>query len=412
MTNAVYILGGAQTDFARHATRAGEGLFELLRDAVQGALADSGVDAGDIDTGHVGNFVGELFTGQGQLGGMLAAIDPALYGKPTGRHEAACASGSIAMLAATAEIEAGRYDCALVSGVELERNVPGHVAAQHLGAAMWVGREGQEAKYAWPYMFSKVAEEYARRYGLKYEHLAEIARINIENARRNPNAQTRNWQYTEASFTEDDEANPVIEGIIRRQDCGQVTDGAAAVILASRRYAEQWAARHGCSIDDIPRIAGWGHTSANLLLDEKLRRSASEPYVFPHVQQAIQDAYRRAGIDGVAQLDGIETHDCFSATEYMAIDHFGITPPGESWRAIENGDIAMGGRIPVNPSGGLIGAGHPVGATGVRMVLDAARQVAGRAGGYQVENARRFATLNVGGSATTVVSFVIQHDRA
>lgn len=412
MTQAVYILGGAQTDFARNAARANEGLFELLRDAVQGALADTAIDASDIDTGHVGNFVGELFTGQGQLGGMLAAIDPALYGKPTGRHEAACASGSIAMLAATAEIEAGRYDCALVSGVELERNVPGHIAAQHLGAAMWVGREGQEAKYAWPYMFSKVGEEYARRYGLKYEHLAEIARINIENARNNPNAQTRSWQYTEASFTEDDEANPVIEGIIRRQDCGQVTDGAAAVILASRRYAEQWAKRHGLSIDAIPRIAGWGHTSANLLLEEKLRRSADQPYVFPHVHQAIQDAYRRAGISGVEQLDGIETHDCFSTTEYMAIDHFGITPPGESWRAVENGDIAMGGRIPVNPSGGLIGGGHPVGATGVRMVLDAALQVTGKAGGYQVENARRFGTLNVGGSATTVVSFVIQNDRA
>lgn len=411
MTQAVYILGGAQTDFARHAARAGEGLFELLRDAVLGALADTAVDAGDIETGHVGNFVGELFTGQGQLGGMLAAVDPALYGRPTGRHEAACASGSIALLAATAEIEAGRYDCALVCGVELERNVPGHVAAQHLGAAMWVGREGQQAKYAWPYMFSKVGEEYARRYGLKYEHLAEIARINIENARHNPNAQTRNWQYTEASFTEDDEANPVIEGMIRRQDCGQVTDGAAAVILASRRYAERWAARHGLAIDAIPRIAGWGHTSANLLLEEKLRRSADQPYVFPHVRQAIQDAYRRAGISGVEQLDGIETHDCFSTTEYMAIDHFGITPPGESWRAVENGDIAMGGRIPVNPSGGLIGAGHPVGATGVRMVLDAARQVTGKAGGYQVDNARRIATLNVGGSATTVVSFVVQHDR-
>jgi acetyl-CoA C-acetyltransferase len=129
--------------------------------------------------------------------------------------------------------------------------------------------------------------------------------------------------------------------------------------------------------------------------------------VFPHVRAAILDAFRRASVADVTALDGIETHDCFTSTEYMAIDHFGITPPGESWRAVESGDIEKGGRIPVNPSGGLIGLGHPVGATGVRMVLDAQRQVTGTAGDCQVEGARRFATLNVGGSATTVISFVV-----
>jgi acetyl-CoA C-acetyltransferase len=109
----------------------------------------------------------------------------------------------------------------------------------------------------------------------------------------------------------------------------------------------------------------------------------------------------------VDALDGIETHDCFTTTEYMAIDHFGITPPGASWRAIEAGDIEIGGRIPVNPSGGLIGAGHPVGATGVRMALDCFKQVTGTAGEYQVEGARTLATLNIGGSGTTIVSLVI-----
>jgi acetyl-CoA C-acetyltransferase len=91
----------------------------------------------------------------------------------------------------------------------------------------------------------------------------------------------------------------------------------------------------------------------------------------------------------------------------MAIDHFGITPPGQSWQAIDNGDIEIGGRIPINPSGGLIGLGHPVGATGVRMLLDCHKQVTGTAGSYQVEDAKRFATLNVGGSATTTVSFIV-----
>src|SRR5690606_13825284 len=189
-------------------------------------------------------------------------------GTPAARHEAACASGSIARLAATAEIEAGRYDCVLVSGVELERNVPGGVAARHLGAAMWVGREGQDATYAWPYMFDLVGREYERRYGLRYEHLGRIAEINIANGRRNPNAQTRGWRFTPESFTQNDEANPVIEGMIRRQDCGQVTDGAACVVLASPRFASEWARRHGRSLDAVPRIAGWGHRTAHLRLEE------------------------------------------------------------------------------------------------------------------------------------------------
>jgi acetyl-CoA C-acetyltransferase len=94
----------------------------------------------------------------------------------------------------------------------------------------------------------------------------------------------------------------------------------------------------------------------------------------------------------------------------MAIDHLGITAPGESWKAIEDGEIAPDGRLPVNPSGGLIGLGHPVGATGVRMLLDAWKQVAGEAGAYQVEGARHVATLNIGGSATTTVSFVVSRE--
>ncbi len=408
MPAPIFILGGAQTDFARNAMREGAGLFELLNEAVSGALQQAQVDASQIEAAHVGNFVGELFVGQGQIGGMFAAIDPGLYGTPAARHEAACASGSIAMLAAMAEIEAGRYDCILVSGVEIERNVPGHIAAQHLGAAMWVGREGQEVKYAWPHMFDLVGREYERRYGLRYEHLGRIAEINLNNGKRNPQAQTRDWRFTKQSFMQDDEANPVIEGMIRRQDCGQVTDGAACIVLASERFARDWAKRTGRRLEDTPYLSGWGHRTAHLRLEEKLQHSAGNPYVFPHVRETIQGAFRRAGIADVSQIDGIETHDCFTTTEYMAIDHFGITAPGESWKAIEQGDIELGGRIPVNPSGGLIGAGHPVGATGVRMVLDAARQVTGQAGPYQVEGAKRFATLNIGGSATTVVSFIVE----
>lgn len=408
MAPRCYILGGFQTDFARNWSREGKDISAIVRDTAQGALGACALEAKDIDTIHVGNAFGELHRNQAHLGAMPASVLPEFWGKPASRHEAACASASIAILAAMAEIEAGRYDCALVLGAEEERNVHGDQAAQYQASAAWVGHEGADAKFMWPNMFGRLGEEYERRFGLKYEHLGGIAKVNLGNAKRNPNAQTRKWAFTDASFRADDEANPVIEGMIRRQDCGQITDGGAAVVLASPEFARRHAERRGGKLEDLPYIAGWGHRTAGLLMSEKLERSRGQPYVLPHVREAIADAWKRAGIGGHEQLDGVETHDCFTTTEYMAIDHLGLTAPGESWKAVEAGDIAMGGKLPINPSGGLIGGGHPVGATGARMLFDAARQVTGTAGDTQVEGARSFQTLNIGGSCTTVVSFVVR----
>ncbi|WP_429910884.1 acetyl-CoA acetyltransferase [Glycocaulis sp.] len=408
MSGPVFILGGAQSDFAANWTRNDKSLFDLIADTTRAALADVNMDAAEIDAVHVGNFAGELFCGQGLLGGFMGHVDPGFEGKPTSRHEAACASGSMAILAAMSDILAGHYDTVAVVGVEMMRNVPGETAAQHLGSAAWAGREALGARYLWPAMFSDLAEEYDRRYGLKYEHLAAISKINFDNAKRNPNAQTRAWQFAEGSFARDDEANPVIEGWMRRSDCGQVTDGSAVIVLAGEKAAREYAKRRGLELAAIPRLKGWGHTTAPLLMEAKLEKSRKEGgYALPWTRKAIMDAYARAGISGPDDVDGIETHDCFSVTEYMAIEHFGLTAPGEGWKAVEDGTIAFDGKLPVNPSGGLIGLGHPVGATGVRMALDAARQTSGRAGDMQVEGAKTFATFNVGGSGTANVSFVI-----
>lgn len=403
-----YILGGTQTDFSRNWARDGDDFMSVFGKTLQDGLESAKLDVTDIETGHVGNFVGELFAGQGLLGGFFGMVAPELDGLPTARHEAACASGSVAILSAMSEIEAGRYDLACVIGLEQMRNVPGQTAAEHLGAAAWAGHEYQDARYVWPRSFSDLADEYDARYGLKYEHLMRIAEINFGNAKRNPNAQTRGWGFTEKSFTADDEANPVIEGRTRKMDCGQVTDGAAVIFLASSERAKQYAKDNGLDFDKLPRISGWGHRSAPISYRRKVDSSAEQNYVFPQVRRAILDARKRAGVDSLDQLDAVETHDCFTTTEYMAIDHLGLTAPGESWKAIEDGTIEMGGKLPINPSGGLIGLGHPVGATGVRMALDAAKQVTDTAGDYQVDGAKRVQTLNIGGSTTTTVSFIVE----
>ena len=250
---SVWIAGGYQSDFARNYAREGLEISDMVAEAVAGTLTAAAVAARDVEAIHVGNAFGQLFTGQGQLGAMPATVEPRLWGKPAARHEAACASGGVAVLAATADIEAGRYDCVLVIAVEQERNVPGEQAPRHLGAAAWIGHEGQDARYMWPYMFSQLADEYDRRYGLNEAHLHAIAELNMRNARSNPLAQTRGWSFGPGSFADDDTDNPTIDGRLRRTDCAQITDGAAGVLLVSDRFRADRLHNRPAA-----RIAGWG----------------------------------------------------------------------------------------------------------------------------------------------------------
>ena len=399
----VSILGGHQTDFALNIAKNDQTVADLVRDATTAALSDAGIGPEHIESIHVGNAFGQLYNGQGHLGAMPASVIPELWGIPSMRHEAACASSSMATLAAMAEIEAGRYDCVLVLGVEQEKNMPGAEAASVQTAAAWVGQETDGIEFFWPYAFDRVADEYDARFGIDDTHLRAIGQLNLRNAKANPNAQTRAWKLSSDSFGTDDHVNPVVHGRLRRNDVTQITDGAASVVLVSDR----WLAANPSAVPKA-RITGWGHTTVGLGLEQKLHRSAGDPFVMPHVRRAITDAFGRARISGVEDLDLIETHDCMTPSEYMAIDHFGITAPGESWKAIEAGDLERDGRIPVNPSGGLIGGGHPVGATGARMLVDAMKQLSENAGDYQVAGAQRAATLNIGGSTATTACFVVE----
>ena len=406
MTQSVYILGGVQTDFSRAWSREGLDISDMIRESCLGALEDCNLPASAIESIHVGNAFAEAQRQQGHLGAMVSQVVPELWGIPAMRHEGACASSSLAVLTAMAEIEAGRYDCVLVLGAEEFKNLPGDQDSQNQNSAAWRDREDIHCKFMWPAVFGLLADEYDQRYWLDRQVLNQIAEINYGHAKRNPLAQTRQWKFAENSFREDDTLNPMIEPGVRRLHCGQITDGACAIVLASEKFAARYRKTRK-ETGSIARIKGWGHRNAGIRYRDKVERSKDSTFVFPHVREAIEDSFRRAGIAEVHQLDGIETHDCFSMTEYMAIDHFGITAPGESWRAVEDGSIGLGGRLPVNASGGLIGCGHPVGATGARMLLDATKQVTQRAGDAQIDGAKQIATLNIGGSCATVCSFVV-----
>lgn len=400
----VYILGGYQTDFARNWAREGKHIAAMMREAYEGGTC---IPPEDIDAAFIGNFAGELYCMQAHLNAFFVDFDERFTGLPTCRFEAACASGAVAALAAIAYIQAGIYDLVCLIGVEQMKTVDAVRGGEFLGTAAWYEKEAAGIEFSFPKLFGKLGDEYDKRYGLDDKYLARISEINYRNAKNNPNAQTRDWFMDFEHANTLGKYNTVIGGRIKVTDCSQVTDGAVCLYLASGRYAHRYAKHRAIKLDKIPFISGWGHTTAPIEFARKIADSAQTEYVLPMTRKAILDAYERAGIKDCWQLDAIETHDCFTTSEYMAIDHFGLTAPGESWKAIEQGIIEMDGKLPVNPSGGLIGCGHPVGATGLRQLLDAYKQLTAAAGDYQVDGAKTVATLNIGGTATTNVCFIV-----
>src|SRR5258708_15390714 len=328
-TPPIYLLGGYKPDFARNWTKEKKHFVALMREGVQGALEATSVDAKDVEVAHVGNFAAELYCKQGHLGAFFVEADPAFSGLPTARHEAACASGSIAMLAALAEIQAGWYDLACVVGIEQMKTVAASEGGDYLGTAAWYEQEAKGVEFPFPKLLGKLGDEYDKRYGLKGEDLAGISAVNYANAKLNPLAQTRTWYMNKAHACAQDEFNAAVGGRVRIADCSQVTDGAAAVFLATRAYAEKYARARGVALDSVPRIMGWGHHTARLKFADKVAESKDSPYVLPHVRSTIADAWRRAGIADVSGADGIETHDCCTTSGYMASDHFVVTAPRE-----------------------------------------------------------------------------------
>lgn len=403
----VYILGGYQTDFARNWSKENKHIVAIMREAYEGSIESTSVKPADIKAAFVGNFAGELYCMQGHLGAFFVDFDPCFSGLPTCRIEGACASSALAALSAMAYIKAGIYDVVCLMGVEQMKSVDSKKGGEFLGTAAWYEKEADGIEFPFPKLFGKLGDEYDKRYGLEDKYLAKITEINYANARKNPNAQTRNWFMNFDHACKTGEYNTAVGGRIKVSDCSQITDGATCLYMASDEYAKKYAQNTGCKLNDIPYVAGWGHTTASIEFAKKIVDSAENQYILPVTRKAITDALNRAGLKDCWDLDVIETHDCFTTSEYMAIDHFGLTAPGKSWQAIDDGVIDFTGKLPINPSGGLIGCGHPVGATGARQLLDAYKQITAKAGNYQVEGAKTVATLNIGGTATTNVCFII-----
>ncbi len=363
-------------------------LRTIWTQAALAALADAGVDR--VDALTVGCMSGGLFVGQEHLGALLAD-ELGMAGIPATRVESACASGGVALRTGFLEVASGVSDVVLVTGVEKMTDCSGDEATAALATAAdqeWEVFPGA----TFPGLYAMMARAHMAAYGTTKEQLAMVAVKNHAHGLHNPHAQYRR------AVTVDEVLNAtMVADPLTVLGCSPITDGAAAVVLADGETARRLAKGR-----PLVRIAGVG-----LATDRMALHNRRDLAVLPAVTKAAQKAYAMAGITP-HDVHVAEVHDCFTIAEVMIIEALGFVPVGRGGPATEAGETARGGRIPVNPSGGLKAKGHPVGATGVAQAVELTLQLRGEAGARQVEGARLGLAQNMGGTGASSVVHILE----
>src|SRR5438067_7953762 len=404
----IYILGGGRTDFKRNMKKEGKTIRNLITEAGKKALDDAKTDPAEIQAATVGNFNAGQFTRQLHLGAFIPEIDPKLHGVPTIHTEAACASGALSVLLGAQWIMGGFHDAVLVVGAEQQKTMSSLDGSDVLGAAADYHIEKPEyGDFMFPKLFGRIAQIYIEKYGASEKDLAWVAYKNYAHARLNPFAQMRDADLTYDCASQVSDKNPSVAPPLKVSDCSQITDGAAAVVLVSGKFLD----RHGIAKAKLPRMLGFASTTDYLALEKK------DAPTFSTARKAAEKAFGMAGLSP-RDMHGVEVHDCFSITEIVAYEILGLAEKGKGAELAISGATALpqvrnekvtgkiDWQIPVNAGGGLIGDGHPVGATGVRQVFDAYQQLSDQAGARQIEGVKRFLTFNMGGSLTTSVAMI------
>ena len=352
----------------------------IWTEAAIAAIADAGVD--HVDALYVGCMSGGLFVGQEHLGALLA--DQLGMGPiPGTRVESACASGGMAFRQAYLAVASGEHDLVLASGVEKMTDVDGGAATYALSTAADQEYECYHG-ITFPGLYAMMARVHMHRYGTTREQLAHIAVKNHAHGLLNPLAQFRS-----KITVEDVVASVMVADPLRVLDCSPITDGAAAVVLAALP-------RKNTKRPPVKVAASAAATDTIGLHDrEDLAWLRS-------TEVAAAKAYARAGITPT-DVSFCEVHDCFTIAELMVIEALGLAERGKGGEAAASGMTALGGRVPVNPSGGLKSKGHPVGATGIAQIREAVLQLRGESEGRQVEGARWGLTQNMGGTGASAV---------
>lgn len=345
------------------------------------ALDHAGVDAAAVDGIYAG-VMNNGFSKQDFQASLVALADDRLAHVPATRVENACATGSAALYAALDFIEAGRGRIALVVGAEKMTGIATSQVGDVLLGASYQKEEAQvDGGFAG--IFGRIAQNYFQRHGDRSEELALIAAKNHRNGVANPWAQMRKDLGFEFCNSISDK-NPYVAAPLRRTDCSLISDGAAALVVADAEVAAM-----------LERAIGFrSRRQAN----DFLPLSRRDPIAFEGARRAWAAALDDAGLT-LADLSFAETHDCFTVAELIEYEAMGLAKPGEGYRVVHEGIAEKGGRLPINPSGGLKSKGHPIGATGVSMHVMAALQLMDEAGDMQVSGATIGGVFNMGGAA-------------
>jgi len=374
-----------------------EGLKALGREAVEAAIGNAGVPKKAIEAAWVGNAMAGLITGQECIRGQVVLRSAGIGGIPVVNVENACASASTAFQQACAMVQAGLYDVVLAVGVEklyhadkkrsfaaigsavdteeLAQIVEGLKKSAAAQGATQASEGAGEKRSMFMDFYAATARRHMRKYGTTARQFAAVAAKNSFHGSLNPKAQFQNELTVDQVLAE-----PMIAEPLTRAMCSPIGDGSAAAVIVSERKARELGIARPVYVAATVLRSGWDHGDEE---EDTVRR-------------CVREAYERAGV-GPKDLSVIECHDASAPAELIYYEELGLCGEGEGGKLVDSGATKLGGRIPVNPSGGLLRKGHPVGATGLAQVTELVEQLRGEAGRRQVPNARVALAQNGGG---------------
>lgn len=391
-------MGTGRKEF--HPKKPRPGLEEYIKEAGEATLKMIG-GGKNVDEGVIGNFMAARFNKQANLPGFIPMIDEDLKWKPAISVEGACGSGGLALMSGIKSVLAETADVVLTIGVEVQNTVKAIYGADILAGAGWFKERKEGHAYFFPGQFSDRAGAYFEKYG-REESRKGLAKwyINaIENARLCPTAQEYHNANKDLESTAMMEPNP--RGFVDNLnvfDCSKVSDGASSIAIVSEEGLE----KIGIAKNEAIEIVGWAQ------VEDDITKAPADLTVMEATKRAAKEALDSAGITH-NDLGTVETHDCFTIAGVLATEAIGFAKPGEGAKFVAEGNTARDGKIPFNTTGGLVGWGHPTGATGVHQAVTVLEQLTGKAGDAQIEipQDRPYAmSINMGGNDKTVVAIV------
>jgi len=407
-----YVAGVGMTPFGRHMDKT---LKALAGMAITDALRDAGMQGSDLQAAWMGNAAAGVVLGQEMIRGQLVLRALGIGRIPVVNVENACASSSTALHQACAMVSAGYYDVVLACGSEklfhedklksfaaftgaVDVEDPAGALKVLLKMAADAGEPidtsgAGDKRSIFMDVYAVMAKRHMKKYGSTKQHFAMVTAKNSFHGSMNPRAQFRDEMTVQQVL----DARTIVEPLTLPM-CSPIGDGAAAVVLVSERKARQLGLRRPVKISASALVSGWDYEGDG----ESVGGFAA------------QQAYASAGV-GPADISCVELHDASAPSEIVAYEYLGLCKPGDGWRLLESGATRLGGRQPVNTSGGLLRKGHPVGATGCAQIVELTEQLQGRSGPRQVEGARIALAHNGGGAigqdaAATVVTILTRED--